>query len=141
MRDVIHKVYRTVLFETKFISVQWQGDNDKKNFERLTDAIKESRKGKTLGIFSKDSKLSGAFLDAWRAHLSKSKFEQLDVNNAVAFVMAARDESEINTVKKACQVRFNLQWTTQSGFEVLQTRRKRKIRCANYKLSPLNGSK
>ena len=99
-------------FVTKFISVQWQGDNDKKNFERLTDAIKESRKGKTLGIFSKDSKLSGAFLDAWRAHLSKSKFEQLDVNNAVAFVMAARDESEINTVKKACQVRFNHRCTT-----------------------------
>jgi hypothetical protein len=31
----------------------FQGDNDKKNFERLTDAIKDSRKGKTLGIFSK----------------------------------------------------------------------------------------
>ena len=83
----------------------FQADNDKKNFERLTEAIKDSRKGKTLGIFSKDSKLSGAFLDSWRAHLAKHKFENVDVSNALAYIMAVREESEINTVKKACQVR------------------------------------
>jgi len=44
-------------------------------------------------------------LDGWRAHLSKQKFETVDVSNAIAFVMAVREESEINTVKKACQVR------------------------------------
>jgi hypothetical protein len=55
---------------------------------------------------SQDSKLSGAFLDAWRAHLSKFKFETADVTNAMGTVMAVREESEINTVKKACQVRM-----------------------------------
>ena len=40
----------------------FKADNDKKNFERLTDAIKESKRGKTIGVFSKDPKLSGLFL-------------------------------------------------------------------------------
>ncbi len=45
-----------------YFAILTKADNDKKNFERLTDAIKDSRKGKTMGVFTKDAKLSGAFL-------------------------------------------------------------------------------
>jgi hypothetical protein len=55
-------------------------------------------------LILKDLKLSGSFLDAWRSHLSKVKFETTDVTNAMAYIMAVREESEISTVKKACQV-------------------------------------
>jgi hypothetical protein len=48
--------------------------------------------------------MSGPFLDSWRAHLSKHKFETFDVSTAMAAIMAVREEGEINTVKKACQV-------------------------------------
>jgi hypothetical protein len=42
--------------------------------------------------------------DGWRSHLSKLKFEMMDVGNAVGFIMAVKEDSEINTIKKACQV-------------------------------------
>jgi len=55
-------------------------------------------------VFQKDLKLSGPFLDSWRSHLAKLKFENADVSTATAFVMAAKEESEVNTIKKACMV-------------------------------------
>ena len=53
----------------------FQGDNDKKNFERLIEAVKESRKGKTVGVFTKDAKLSGQFLVSF--HFSRPHKEIL----------------------------------------------------------------
>lgn len=51
-----------------------QSDEDKANFAKLIEAIKGSRKGKTLGVFSKEN-YPGAFMDAWRAVLRKESFE------------------------------------------------------------------
>lgn len=81
-----------------------KADNDKKNFEKLTEAIKQSRKGKTLGVFSKDKGFPGAFMDSWRAHMSSKKFDTSDMSNAMAYIMSVREDSEVNTIKKACQV-------------------------------------
>ena len=86
-----------------------QGDNDQRNFEKIIDSIKESRKGKTLGVFSKDfEKFPGAFITAFRTAIENSEFERVDVSGAFAVIMSPREESEINTIKKACQVTMDI---------------------------------
>lgn len=51
-----------------------QNDEDKANFAKLIDVIKQSKKGKTLGVFSKEN-YPGAFMDAWRAALKSESFD------------------------------------------------------------------
>ena len=47
--------------------VRDKGDNDKKNFGILNDAIKSSRGGKNLGVVAKDlEKFPGPFMTAFR---------------------------------------------------------------------------
>jgi len=75
-------------------------DKDKKNFSKLVDSIKGSKKGKTLGVFSKD-KFPGSFMDLWRDALKKENFETVDLTNVFGYLMAAKEESELNVVKKA----------------------------------------
>ena len=71
--------------------------------------IKDSRKGKTLGVFSKDlDKFPGSFITAFRAAIDKAKFERQDVSSSFALIMATREESEIATIKKACQVSLEI---------------------------------
>ena len=56
-------------------SVWWfQTDKDKANFGKLIDAIKESKKGKVIGVYSKD-KFPGEFNESWRAALKEANFE------------------------------------------------------------------
>ena len=42
-----------------------KNDEDKKNFSTLINVIRDSKKGKTMGIFAKE-KDSGAFIDSWK---------------------------------------------------------------------------
>lgn len=51
-----------------------QNDKDKANFEKLIEALKKSKGGKSVGTFSKD-KFPGEFMDAWRDAFSKAGFE------------------------------------------------------------------
>lgn len=83
--------------------VKDKNDKDKANFDKLVDEIKGSKKGKTLGIVAKD-KFTGEFCDLWRAALKKEDFEQIDISSALGYLMAIKDDSESNTVKKACLV-------------------------------------
>ncbi|XP_023209921.1 FACT complex subunit SPT16-like [Centruroides sculpturatus] len=80
-----------------------KADKDKANFEKLIEAIKKSRKGSTIGCFVKD-KFPGEFLDSWRTALGAGKFEKVDVSAAVAYIMSPKEDVELNTVRKACQV-------------------------------------
>ncbi|GFU78575.1 FACT complex subunit SPT16 [Trichonephila clavipes] len=80
-----------------------KGDKDKANFEKLINAIKNSKKGTTIGEFAKD-KFPGDFLDSWRAALSKENFDTVDVSATVAYLMAPKEDNEVSIVKKACQV-------------------------------------
>lgn len=57
-----------------FLTVFLQSDEDKANFQKLMEAIKKSKKGKTLGVFPKDN-YPGQFMDAWRAVLKKEDLE------------------------------------------------------------------
>ncbi|EFA04061.1 FACT complex subunit spt16 [Tribolium castaneum] len=77
--------------------------SDEANFKLLIDAIKESKNGKTIGVFSKDN-YPGAFMDAWRAALSKVSFQTVDVSAAIAYLLSPKEDSEIITIKKACMV-------------------------------------
>lgn len=52
----------------------FKNDEDKANFAKLIEIIKQSKKGKTLGVFSKEN-YPGAFMDAWRAALKPESFD------------------------------------------------------------------
>jgi len=75
-------------------------DKDKKNFLKLIQSIKGSKKGKTLGGFSKD-KFPGAFMDLWREALKKESFENVDLSVPFGYLMAPKEESELSIIKKA----------------------------------------
>ncbi|XP_076655949.1 FACT complex subunit spt16-like isoform X3 [Halictus rubicundus] len=83
--------------------VRDRNDEDKGNFAKLIEVIKQSKKGKTLGVFSKEN-YPGAFMDAWRAALKSESFDTVDVSAAAAYVMCAKEDAEILTIKKACLV-------------------------------------
>lgn len=83
--------------------VKDKNDKDKANFETLIKVMESSKNGKTIGIFSKDN-FAGEFCESWRAALKGKEFEQIDVSSAFGFIMCAKEESEILTVKKACLV-------------------------------------
>ncbi|XP_043248996.1 FACT complex subunit spt16 isoform X1 [Colletes gigas] len=83
--------------------VRDRNDEDKGNFTKLIEVIKQSKKGKMIGIFSKEN-YPGAFMDAWRAALKPESFDTVDVSAAAAYVMCPKEDAEIITVKKACLV-------------------------------------
>ncbi|XP_076248178.1 SPT16 homolog, facilitates chromatin remodeling subunit dre4 isoform X1 [Calliopsis andreniformis] len=83
--------------------VRDRNDEDKSNFAKLIEVIKQSKKGKTLGVFSKEN-YPGAFMDAWRAALKSESFDTVDVSAAAAYVMCPKEDAEILTIKKACLV-------------------------------------
>ncbi|XP_034175937.1 SPT16 homolog, facilitates chromatin remodeling subunit dre4 isoform X2 [Osmia lignaria lignaria] len=83
--------------------VRDRNDEDKANFAKLIETIKQSKKGKTLGVFSKEN-YPGAFMDAWRAALKSESFDTVDVSAAAAYVMCPKEDAEILTIKKACLV-------------------------------------
>lgn len=84
----------------------FQADNDKKNFEKITEAIKESKNGSSLGVITKDLKFKGAFMDAWRSHYAKhaSGLKQIDMMTGITYLMAPKEEIEIGYIKKAAGV-------------------------------------
>lgn len=83
-----------------------KADNDRKNFEKVLEAIRESKKGAKLGIFAKDQKFPGALPTAWRAFWDKEKgaMATQDVTNALAYCMAPKEEAELAATKKAAGV-------------------------------------
>ncbi|XP_076296462.1 FACT complex subunit spt16-like isoform X3 [Lasioglossum baleicum] len=83
--------------------VRDRNDEDKGNFAKLIEIIKQSKNGKILGVFSKEN-YPGAFMDAWRAALKPESFDTIDVSAAAAYVMCPKEDAEILTIKKACLV-------------------------------------
>ncbi|XP_029661597.1 FACT complex subunit spt16-like [Formica exsecta] len=95
-----HKTEDTEVPPVKLF-VRDRSDEDKANFGKLIEVMKQSKKGKTLGVFLKEN-YPGAFMDAWRAALKNESFDTIDVSAAAAYVMCPKEDSEIFTVKKAC---------------------------------------
>lgn len=83
--------------------VRDKGDKDKANYQKLVDGIKGSKKGKTMGEFSKD-KFPGEFMDGWRSALKGEGFEKVDVSASLAYEMSVKEESELKLMQKASQI-------------------------------------
>ncbi|KAK4879994.1 hypothetical protein RN001_008140 [Aquatica leii] len=83
--------------------VRDRNDKDAANFKTLISAIKASKNGKTLGIFSKDN-YPGEFMDSWKAALKKEEFNSVDISAAIGYLIAPKEDPEVITIKKACMV-------------------------------------
>lgn len=68
--DVLNYIFNSFLL---------QGGDDKESFKKLIEAIKKSKKGKTIGVFSKD-KHSGTFMNAWKKVLDEEKFDTVSIS-------------------------------------------------------------
>lgn len=60
------------------IDIFLESDEDKSNFAKLIEVMKQSKKGKILGVFSKEN-YPGAFMDAWRAALKNESFDTVSI--------------------------------------------------------------
>ncbi|CAG5122579.1 unnamed protein product, partial [Candidula unifasciata] len=78
-------------------------DKDKANFQKLIEYIKKSKKGKTVGEFSKD-KYPGELIEGWNKAVKEAGFERVDVSSQFAYIMAPKEELEVKTIQKASQV-------------------------------------
>lgn len=63
--------------------------------------MKSSKKGKIVGVFSKDSP-SGEFCEQWKQKLKEQNFENLDISASAAYIVAPKEEPELSIIKKAC---------------------------------------
>ncbi|KAH8380500.1 hypothetical protein KR009_011142 [Drosophila setifemur] len=82
-------------------------DKDKGNFEKLQKAMHNSKKGKRLGVFTKDA-FPGEFSEAWKKSLTESKFDHVDISTIIAYLMCPKDEAEINNIRKASLVSMDI---------------------------------
>lgn len=108
-----------------------QNESNKANFDKMIDALKHSKKGKRIGVFSKD-KFPGEFMNSWNEALSKEGFEkvrrtgtqvpersgsgsgaftqlpltllQADISAVVAYTMAVKEDGELGQMRKAAAI-------------------------------------
>ncbi|PKK17178.1 FACT complex subunit SPT16-like, partial [Columba livia] len=83
--------------------VREKNESNKANFEKMIEALRSSRGGKRLGVFSKD-KFPGDFMKSWNDCLNKEGFEKVDISAAVAYTMAAKEDGELNLMRKAAAI-------------------------------------
>lgn len=69
-----HPLY--FIFFPRFPLFLPQNESNKANFEKMIEALKASKGGKRIGVFSKD-KFPGDFMKSWNDCLSKEGFEKV----------------------------------------------------------------
>lgn len=76
-------------------------DSNKANFEKIINILKAD--GKNVGIFAKD-KFPGDFYQECIKAIFKPEngFERQDVSAAIAYILAVKEDSEIQLIQKAC---------------------------------------
>ncbi|OQV21600.1 FACT complex subunit spt16 [Hypsibius exemplaris] len=80
--------------------VRGKSDGGKEHFPGLIQAIKNSRQGKTIGIFAKE-KLDGDAYTDWNNAITKAGFTKQDISMVVAYIMAPKDDKEIALMTKS----------------------------------------
>ncbi|KAM8961845.1 FACT complex subunit SPT16 [Pelodytes ibericus] len=80
-----------------------QNDGNKASFEKMIEAIRGSKKGKRIGVFSKD-KFPGDFMKSWYDSMNKEGFEKVDIGATVAYTIAVKEDGELNLMKKAATI-------------------------------------
>lgn len=110
-----------------------QNESNKANFDKMIEAIKGSKDGKTVGVFSKD-KFPGEYMKSWNDALNSEGLEkvrpvpalqitfvtgrrlllyplfpvatsaQVDISAVVAYTMAVKEDGELSLMKKAAAI-------------------------------------
>ncbi|KFB51536.1 AGAP006817-PA-like protein [Anopheles sinensis] len=87
--------------------VRDKNDKDKANYEKLYEAMKASKAGKTVGVFTKDN-FPGEFCENWRAFLKDKHLTNVDISVPIGYIMCPKEDSELITIKKACLVTIDV---------------------------------
>ncbi|RWS01709.1 FACT complex subunit spt16-like protein [Dinothrombium tinctorium] len=82
--------------------VRDKADKDKANFEKLLDTILKSKNGRRIGEFSKE-KFTNEFIEDWRKAISTKDFDHVDISSDIAYLLAVKEDPEIEIMKKAAQ--------------------------------------
>lgn len=115
------------------MSPVFQNESNKANFDKMIEAIRGSKEGKTVGVFSKD-KFPGEYMKSWNDTLSAEGLEkvrqsptcwlnrspflvpvsvviscfvlrpQVDISAVVAYTMAVKEDGELALMKKAASI-------------------------------------
>ncbi|XP_026473184.1 FACT complex subunit spt16 [Ctenocephalides felis] len=83
--------------------VRDRNDKDKSNYEKIIEGIKNSKKGKCIGIFPKEN-YKGEFCEGWKAALKKHDFENVDISTSIGYLLSPKEDSETHIIKKACAI-------------------------------------
>lgn len=83
--------------------IREKNESNKGNFDKMVEAIKGSKEGKTIGVFSKD-KFPGDFMKSWNDALNKEGLEKVDISAAVAYTIAVKEDGELGFMKKAASI-------------------------------------
>ncbi|XP_008316564.1 FACT complex subunit SPT16 isoform X2 [Cynoglossus semilaevis] len=80
-----------------------KNESNKANFDKMIEAIKGSKEGKTVGVFSKD-KFPGEYMKSWNDTINAEGLEKVDISAVVAYTMAVKEDGELNLMKKAAAI-------------------------------------
>ncbi|KAK2508479.1 hypothetical protein MC885_002120 [Smutsia gigantea] len=83
--------------------IREKNESNKNSFDKMIEAIKESKNGKKIGVFSKD-KFPGEFMKSWNDCLNKEGFDKVDISAVVAYTIAVKEDGELNLMKKAASI-------------------------------------
>ncbi|KAG7264837.1 LOW QUALITY PROTEIN: hypothetical protein CRUP_004380, partial [Coryphaenoides rupestris] len=80
-----------------------KNESNKANFDKMMEAIKGSKEGKTVGVFSKD-KFPGEYMKSWNDTITAEGLEKVDISAVVAYTMAVKEDGELALMKKAAAI-------------------------------------
>uniref|UniRef100_V9KC68 FACT complex subunit n=1 Tax=Callorhinchus milii TaxID=7868 RepID=V9KC68_CALMI len=83
--------------------VREKNESNQGNFEKMLEAIKASKTGSRIGVFSKD-KFPGDFIRSWNDCVSKEDFQKVDMTATVAYTLAVKEDAELNLMRKAALI-------------------------------------
>ncbi|KAI1901230.1 hypothetical protein AGOR_G00032160 [Albula goreensis] len=83
--------------------VREKNESNKANFEKMLEAIRASKEGKTVGVFIKD-KFPGEYMKSWNDMVTAEGLERVDISAVVAYTMAVKEDGELALMRKAAGV-------------------------------------
>lgn len=76
-------------------------DKDQANYNKLIEVISKSKNGRRVGEFTKDKFEDDEFLTEWKKVYNAKGFETVDVGSQIAYIIAPKEDSEVELIKKA----------------------------------------
>ena len=92
-------------------------------FTELLDtmAVKaSSQRCNAIGIIGNANEMNGKFYESWQNAMAPYEFQLDDISFSIEYLMAAKDECELNAIRMACQTTVDLfESLTEHIFEVI----------------------